>query len=133
MADPNDRQDDIVRFNPALQHEEKSAGTNTRETGRIHSPARDAGGVSSTQFFRPTNAPSGASLPSDLAPLEPKKETARVSSAAMTAHGLTDENNAFVSTHGIIPAEKKTSHLLWWILLGLSALILLIQIWTYLS
>jgi len=73
--------------------------------------------------------------------LEPKKETARVSSLTVASQTLAQEKKAFVPAPGIIPhhefaplqATEKNSKLLWWIVLGLSALILLIQIWTYLS
>ena len=142
MADPNQRQDNIVHFHPPLLTEDKSVGVKTRETVRIQLPVRDAREVASTQFFRPTNPPSMASAPPDVAPLEPKKETARVSSLTAASPTLAQEKDAFQPTAGIIPhhefapltVTEKNSKLLWpWIVLGLSALILLIQIWTYLS
>jgi hypothetical protein len=141
MADPDQRQDDIVHFHPPLVPEDKSAGVKTRETVRIQLPVRDAGDVASTQFFQPTNPRSMTSLPPDVAPLEPKKETARISSVAVAPRTLAQGKNAFQPTAGIIPhhefssltGTEKNSKLLWWILLGFSALILLIQIWTYLS
>ena len=141
MADPDQRQDDIVHFHPPLLPEDKSAGVKTREAVRIQLPVRDAREVASTQFFRATNPPSMTSPPPDVAPLEPKKETARISSVAVAPRTLAQEKNAFQPTAGIIPhnefssltGTEKNSKLLWWILLGLSALILLIQIWTYLS
>jgi hypothetical protein len=141
MAQPNQRQDEVVQFDAPLLPEDKSAGVKTREAVRIQLPVRDAREVASTQFFRPTNPPSMTSAPPDVAPLEPKKETARVSSPTAASPTLAQEKNAFQPTAGIIPhhefasltATEKNSKLLWWILLSLSALILLIQIWTYLS
>lgn len=139
--DPNQRQDDVVHFDPPLLTEDKSAGVKTRETVRIQLPVRDAGEVASTQFFRPTNPPSMASVPPEVAPLEPKKETARVSSLTAAPRTLSQEKNAFLPTRAISPhhefapltaAEKNPKLLWWWIVLGLSALILIIQIWTYL-
>jgi hypothetical protein len=142
MADPNQRQDDIVHFHPPLVTEDKSAGVKTRETVRIQLPVRDAAEVASTQFFRPTNPPSVASVTPEVAPLEPKKETARVSSLTAASRTPAQEKNAFLPTPAIIPhhefapltpTEKHPKLLWWWIVLGLSALILIIQIWTYLS
>ena len=140
MANPNQRQNEVVQFDAPLLPEDKSAGLKTRETVRIQLPVRDAREEGSTQFFRPTNPPSMTSALPDVAPLEPKKETARVSSVGVAPRTLAEEKNAFQPTAGIphhefssLTATEKDSKLLWWILLGLSALILLIQIWTYLS
>ncbi len=141
MADTNQRHDEGVQFDPPLLTEDKSAAAKTRETVRIQLPVRDAREVTPTQFFRPTNPPPTASVPPDDAPLEPKKETARVSSLTAASRTPAQEKNAFPPTPGVIPhhefapltASGKNSKLLWWIVLGLSALILLIQIWTYLS
>ncbi|HEX4697498.1 MAG TPA: hypothetical protein VH254_07475 [Candidatus Udaeobacter sp.] len=142
MTDPNQRQDDILRFHQPLLTEDKSAGVKTRETVRIQLPVRDVREVAPTQFFRPTNPPSTESVTPDVALLEPKKETARVSSLTVASQTLAQEKKAFVPAPGIIPhhefaplpaTEKNSKLLWWWIVLGLSALILLMQIWTYVS
>jgi hypothetical protein len=140
MADPNQRLDDTVNFHPPLLTEDKSAGVKTRETVRIQLP-RDAREVASPRLFQPADPQSIGSLQADVAPLEPKTETARVASPTAVSRTAAQEKNAVLPTPKIIPhhefapvaATEKNSKLLWWIVLGLSALILLIQIWTYLS
>ncbi|HEX4652632.1 MAG TPA: hypothetical protein VH227_00120 [Candidatus Udaeobacter sp.] len=141
MADPNQRLDDTIRFHPPLLTEDKSAGVKTRETVRIQLPVRDAREVASPQFLRSADPPSMAPLQPDIAPLEPKTETARVSSLTAVSRTPAQEKNAHLPTSDMTPnhefaplaATEKNSNLLWWIVLGLCALILLIQIWTYLS
>jgi hypothetical protein len=142
MAGLNDQRNDTIDVHSPDPPAETPPSVHARETVRIQLPVRDASEVTSTQFFRPTNPTSIDSVPPDVAPLEPKTETARVSPAVIRSRAVAQEKNAFAPTQGIIPhaefgsltpAEKKNSNLLWWMLLGLSALILLIQIWTYLS
>jgi hypothetical protein len=80
---------------------------------------------------------------SDSVPLEPKKETMRISLAAASSPAGSEIKNsqAFVPTPDLasqdpsvaVAPAKKNPMLLWWLLLGVSALILIIQIWTYLS
>jgi hypothetical protein len=122
MTDPNDRDEDIAHVDSALPPEEKPADVKTREAVRIQLPIRDAREVASAG---------------------PRTETARVSSVPVARSPAAQIKNpqAFVPARGIaagsrlVPGApaKKDPKLVWWILLGLSALILLIQIWTYLS
>jgi len=130
MADPNEPQED--------------ARDEMRETVRIQTPLRDDRDSDSTQLFRPSN-PSAAQLTpvSDSVPLEPKKETMRISLAAASSPFGTQikDPEPFVPTPDLasqnpsvtVASARKNPMLLWWLLLGVSALILIIQIWTYLS
>jgi hypothetical protein len=132
MADPNEPQEEEVRLKPP--------DMNMGQT--VEMPVRDDGDSASTQFVPPSN-PSAAQLTpvSDSVPLEPRKETMRISLAAASSPVGTQVKNPLVPTpdvaseHPPVPVApaKKNPILLWWLLLGVSALILIIQIWTYLS
>jgi hypothetical protein len=106
-------------------------------------------GVASTQFSRPANPPSFSTplsasvMPAPESPASgPKKETARIPPVPdpRPSAGQMKNTQSVIMPNvsprnplsAIAPAEKKPM-LLWWILLGVSALILIIQIWTYLS
>jgi hypothetical protein len=144
MADPNEPQEDAVRLKPPLPTAEKPTDVKMRETVRIQMPLRDDRDSASTQFFRPSN-PSAAQLTpvSDSVPLEPRKETMRISLVAASGPVGTEIKTPqpFVPTPDLasgnplvaVAPAKKNPMLLWWLLLGVSALILIIQIWTYLS
>jgi hypothetical protein len=114
------------------------------EAPRIQMPVRDDPDAASTQFFRPSD-PSDVQLTpvEDSVPLEPRTETARISlvAAPSPVGTQTKTPQPFVPTPDLpsgnplvaaAPARKNPT-LLWWVLLGVSALILIIQIWTYLS
>jgi hypothetical protein len=106
--------------------------------------------VTSTEFFPPPKpssiyTPLSASVTPtpDSATSGPRKETARISPAPAKGAAPAQMKNteAFVATPNlgsrnapgaVVPAEKEPM-LLWWILLAVSALILIIQIWTYFS
>jgi hypothetical protein len=115
-----------------------------RETVRIQVPLRDDRDSVSPQLFRPSN-PSAAPLTPvpDSTPLAPRKETMRISLVAASSPVGTEIKGGrpFVSTpdlasqNPLVAVEPATKNpmLLWWVLLGVSALILIIQIWTYLS
>jgi len=104
--------------------------------------------VPSSQFSRPANPPSFSPLSASVMPVPdspasgPKKETARMPlvPTSLPAAGQMKNTQAVIMPNvaprnpssAIAPAEKKPM-LLWWILLSISALILIIQIWTYFS
>jgi len=108
-------------------------------------PVHDARDVTPPQMFRPPSPSSIVPAPSaaDSVPLEPKKETMRISSASVPRPADVQLKNAqsFATTPNVAPRNapiaaaprEKNPTLLWWILLGFSALIFIIQIWTYLS
>ena len=132
-----------------------------RETVRIQLPVRETGNpsvpsspesasedVSSTNFFRPPTPPaasrplSGSVPPPPIPPsLGPKKETVRIPlvpeplrSAQKKTQPLIAMPDAVQQNPPIAVARvEKNSMLLYWLLLGISALILIIQIWTYFS
>jgi hypothetical protein len=120
MANPNDRQDDIVHVDSPTASGEKPPSGRTRETVRIQLP-----------------------LPNDRDAVSagPRTETARVSSVPvarapeMKSPQALVPGRPFAVDNGLDPGTRaeKIPKVLPWILLGLSALILLIQIWTYLS
>jgi len=142
MADPNELKDEAVRIKPPLPTAGEAPDVKMRET--VQMPLRDDRAAASTQFFRPSN-PSAAQLApvSDSVPLEPRKETMRISPLAASSPGGTQIKNPqpFVPAPDLasrdplvaIAPAKKNPMLLWWLLLGVSALILIIQIWTYVS
>ena len=138
VNEPNDESVDVDLPHPTAG---KSADSNIKsgETVRVQMPAaepKDKPSVSST----PLSASVMGSTDSPASEL--KKETARVSpvpdplpSAAQT------KPQPQIETPYVAPQDRSTavafaekkSMLLWWILLGISALILIIQIWTYIS
>ena len=129
------------------------------ETVRIQLPVRETGNapvpsspqsapedISSTNFFPPPKPPAAArplsasvrppSIPPSLAP---KKETVRIPpeplrSAQKKTQPLMAMPNVIPQNPAIAVAPvEKSSMLLYWMLLGISALILIIEIWTYFS
>jgi hypothetical protein len=130
-----------------------------RETVRIQLPVRETGGpsipsspqaapedISSTNFFPqpkppPATVPSPASVRPPLVPPPsgPKKETVRIPpeplrSAQKKTQPLMAMPNVIPQNPPIAVAPvEKSSMLLYWMLLAMSALILIIQIWTYFS
>jgi hypothetical protein len=104
--------------------------------------------VPSSQFSRPANPLSPPLSASVMpAPDSPafglKKETARVPLVSDPLASAVHMKNTppLIPTPHVVPqnsliaatSREKSSILLWWILLGVSALILIIQIWTYFS
>ena len=142
MADPNEPQEDAVRLKPPLPTAEEVPDVKMRET--VQMPLRDDRDSASTQFFRASNPSAAQMTPvSDSVPLEPRKETMRISPLAPSSPVGTQIKNPqpFVPAPDLasrnplvaVAPAKKSPMLLWWVLLGVSALILIIQIWTYLS
>ena len=142
MADPNEPQEDAVRLKPPLPSAGKPPDMKMPET--VQMPLRDDRDAASTQFFRPANPSAAQVTPvSDSVPLEPRKETMRFSSVAASSPVGTQIKTPqpfvpspdLASGDPLVPVEpaKKSPMFLWWLLLGVSALILIIQIWTYLS
>ena len=118
----------------------KSSDSISREAVRIKSPVHESA----------DNPPvSSTSLPASLmAPVDPpasglKKETSRVTAVTEPSPSTNETKNSQprIETPDVAPqnsltavaSEEKKPMLLWWILLGISALILIIQIWTYIS
>jgi hypothetical protein len=130
-----------------------------RETVRIQLPVRETDGsplssqsshedISSTDFFPPPNPPvaskplSAAMRPAAASrPAGPKRDTVRIplnpeplrSSQKKTQPLIAMPQVARKNPPIVAAADEKSSMVLYWLLLGLSALILIIQIWTYFS
>ena len=132
-----------------------------RETVRIQLPVRETGNapvpsspqsapedISSTNFFPPPKPPA-ASRPLSASvrpppvppPSEPKQETVRIPLTPEPLRSSQKKTQPLIAMPNVVsqnppiavaPVEK-SSMLLYWMLLAMSALILIIQIWTYFS
>ena len=135
MAGTNEAKNESVRIDLPLPTAVETPGQNIKETVRIQLPLREA--VSKPPSFLP---PLSASvLPAPDSPVSgPKNETVRIPtpSAGQIKNTQSRVPVPNVAPHNSLIAlalRDKPSMLLWWILLGVSALILIIQIWTYFS
>ena len=141
MADPNEPQKEPVRVDLPLPISAKSpdTGVKPRETARIQLPVGEPVGKTPLPTPIPTPMPAPVATARHSSGL--KTETVVVSdmpdspAAEMTKTqpvvampDVTEQNPSIALT-----PEKKNSMLLIWILFGVSLLILIIQIWTYLS
>jgi hypothetical protein len=91
----------------------------------------------------PATAPSPASVhPSPVPPPSvPKKETARIPLMPEPLRSAQKKTQPLVAMPNVVPQNppvavapvEKSSMLLYWMLLSVSALILIIEIWTYFS
>jgi hypothetical protein len=132
-----------------------------RETVRIQLPVRETGSapvpsspqsapedISSTNFFPPPKPPaatrplSDSVRPSPIPPsLGPKKETVRIPLMPEPLRSAQKKTQPLMAMPDVIPQNppiavapvEKSSMLMYWMLLAMSALILIIQIWTYFS
>ena len=130
-----------------------------RETVRIQLPVRETDGspfssqsspedISPTNLFPPANPPA-ASKPLSASvrpapaspPAGPKRDTVRIPLDPEPLPSSQKKTQPLIAMPQVAPqnlpfgvaAEEKSSMVLYWLLLGLSALILIIQIWTYFS
>ena len=137
------------------------SGVKPHETVRIQLPVRETGGrlvpsspqparedISSTNFFPAPKPPTASrTLSASVSPLPtsppsgPKRETVRIPlmpEPLRLSQKKTQPLIAMPETArqdppiAVAPVEKK-SMLVYWMLLGVSALILIIEIWTYFS
>lgn len=163
MAEPAQPKKETVRIQLPHPPVTKPAepGVKPHETVRIQLPVRETGSppvpsspqpapedISSTNFFPPPMPPT-ASKPLSASPRPlptsppsgPKRETVRIPlmpeplrSAQKKTQPLIAMPDAVLRNPSIAVAPvEKSSMLLYWMLLGISALILIIQIWTYFS
>jgi hypothetical protein len=161
MAEPDQPKKETVRIQlphpPVPKPAEPSV--KPRETVRIQLPARETGGpsvpsspqsapedISSTNFF-PLPKPPAASRPSSapvrpptIPPsLGPKKETVRIPPEPLRS--AQKKTQPLIAMPNVVPQNppiavasvEKSPILLYWMVLAISALILIIQIWTYFS
>jgi hypothetical protein len=163
MAEPDQPKKETVRIDlphpPPTKPPEPSA--NPRETVRIQLPARDTGSppvpsspqsapgdISSTKFFPPPKPPTASrplsasvSPPPIPPPSGPKKETVRIPQTPEPLRSSQKKTQPLIAMPNVgsqnppiavAPVEKKPM-LVYWMLLAMSALVLIIQIWTYFS
>ena len=160
MAEPDQPKKETVRIElphpPVTKPAEPSV--KPRETVRIQLPARETGSspapqsgsedISSSNFFPPpkppvASRPLSASVrpPPIPAGSGPKRETVRISQVPEPLRSAQKKTQPLMAMPNVVPQNlpiavapvEKTSMLLYWMLLGISALILIIQIWTYFS
>jgi hypothetical protein len=163
MAEPDQPKKETVRIElphpPVSKPPDPSV--KPRETVRIQLPVRKTGDppvpcaprpdsedISSTNFFPAPNPPAvsrplSASVrpPPIPPPLGPKKETVRIPLMPEPLRSAQKKTQPLIAMPNVVPQNppiavapvQKSSMLLYWILLAISAMILLIQIWTYFS
>ena len=163
MAEPNQPKKETVRIQlphppvtkpsePSVKpHETVRIQLPVIETGtqRVPSPSQSAPeNISSTNFFPPPKPPA-ASRPLSASvrpppippPSGPKKETVRIPVTPEPLRSSQKKTQPLIAMPNVVsqnpliavaPVEKRPM-LLYWMLLAMSALILIIQIWTYLS
>ena len=157
MTEPNEPKKETTRIPVAPKVGEKPPEPNakSRDTVRIQLPVREAPPVhilteqqpalqkgGPAQFFQPPQPPpvplNAAVMPApDLPSSGPIKETVRIPLPTVQ----TKKTQPLVAMPDVAPqsasiavaTEERNPMPLLWLLLGVSALILIIQIWTYLS
>jgi hypothetical protein len=161
MAEPDQPKKETVRIQLPIPPPTKPAEPTAKphETVRIQLPVREAGGranpspqsedISSTNFFPAPKPPtvsrplsSSASPPPIPGGSGPKRETVRIPLMPEPLRSAQKKTQPLIAMPEVVvpqnapiavaPAEK-SSMLLYWMLVGISALILIIQIWTYFS
>ena len=163
MAEPDQPKKETVRIQlphpPVTKPSEP--GVKPHETVRIQLPVRETGGpsvpstsqsapenISSTNFFPPPKPPavsrplSASVSPTPIpSPSGPKKETVRIPVTPDPLRSSQKKTQPLIPMPNIVsqnppiavaPVEKNSMRL-YWLLLAMSALILIIQIWTYFS
>ena len=156
MTEPNEPKKETTRISvaPAVAEKPPEPNTKSRDTVRIQLPLREPPGHISTepqpavqeegspQFLQPPQPPpvpvSASVMPApDLPSSGPIKETVRIPLSAVQAKKTQPlvampEVAPQAPSVAVAPVEKNSMPLLW-LVLGVSAVILIIQIWTYLS
>jgi hypothetical protein len=156
MTEPNEPKKETTRipFAPAAAENPPDPNPKSRDTVRIQLPVRESPvhvltepqpavqEGAAPQFFQPPQPPpvpvSAAVTPApDLPSSGPIKETVRIPLSAVQMKKTQPlvgmpEVAPQIPSIAVAPVEKDPMPLLW-LLLGVSAVILIIQIWTYLS
>ena len=163
MAEPDQPKKETVRIQLPVPPQTKPTepSVKSRETVRIQLPVRETGsspvpfspqsapeGISSTNFFpqpKPPVAsrPLSGSVPSPPVPgpAGPQRETVRIPLVPEPLQSAQKKTQPLMAMPNVAPKNppiavapaEKSSMLVYWMLLGISALILIIQIWTYFS
>jgi hypothetical protein len=156
MTEPNEPKKETTRISPVPAAADKPTDPNTksRDTVRIQLPLREppvhgfaepqpaVQEVTPPQFYQPPQSPGAPASASvtpapDLPSTGPTKETVRIPLSAVQMKKTQPlvampEVAPESPSIAVAPVEKNPMPLLW-ALLGVSAVILIIQIWTYLS
>lgn len=163
MAEPDQPKKETVRIelpHPPVTPP-PAPSVKPRETVRIQLPVRETGNapvssspqsapedISSTNFLPPAKPPAATRPLSDsvrLSPippsLGPKKETVRIPLTPEPLRSAQKKTQPLMAMPNVIPENppiavapvEKSSMLMYWMLFAMSALILIIQIWTYFS
>jgi len=141
MAGPNQPKKENVGIELPLPAPGRPPDPNIkpRETARIQLPVRETMGKTPLPTPIPTPIPAPVAHAPDSSGL--RKETARVSGMPDSPAAQMKKTEPFIAMPDVaaqnpsiaLAPGKKNSMLLIWILFGVSLLILIIQIWTYLS
>jgi hypothetical protein len=157
MAQPDQPKKETVRIQ--LPHppitKPSAPGVKPPETVRIQLPVRETGNppvpsppqsapgdISSTNFFPPPKPAATSVRPPPIpSALAPKKETVRIPLTPEPLRSSLKKTQPLIAMPNIVPQNppiavspvEKSSMRLYWMLLAMSALILIIQIWTYFS
>jgi hypothetical protein len=163
MAEPDQPKKETVRIelpHPPVTPP-PAPSVKPRETVRIQLPVRETGNapvpsspqsaaedISSSNFFPSPKPPaatrplSASVRPPSIPPsLGPKKETVRIPLTPEPLRSAQKKTQPLMAMPDVIPQNppiavapvEKSSMLMYWMLLAMSALILIIQIWTYFS
>ena len=161
MPVPNEPTNETIRVDVPIPTPGRSPDPNikSRETVRIQLPVREPMGKLPLHNPAELPPPTGSAV-QDLHPGQfspplsasvkptaespdsgPKKETLRLPLVSEPPVSQERMKNPLMPMPHVVPqssliaaaSREKNSMLLWWILLAVSALILIIQIWTYLS
>jgi len=161
MAEPDHPKKETVRIELPPVTKPPDPSVKPRETVRIQLPVRETGGppvpssqqsapedISSTNFFPPPKPPTAtrplsASVrpPPVSPPSGPKRETVRIPLMPEPLRSAQKKTQPLIAMPQTAPQNppiavapvEKSPMLLYWMLLAMSALILIIQIWTYFS
>ena len=137
MAGPNQSKKEAIELPVPALEKPPDPNIKQRETARIQLPVREPMGKTPLSIPIPTPMPAPVAHAPDSSGL--RKETLRVSDMPDSPAAEMKKTEPLIAMPDVTaehpsiaaaPAEKN-SMLLMWILLGVSALILIIQIWTY--
>jgi len=137
MAGPNQSKKEAIELPVPALEKPPDPNIKQRETARIQLPVREPMGKTPLSIPIPTPMPAPVAHAPDSSCL--RKETLRVSDMPDSPAAEMKKTEPLIAMPDVTaehpsiaaaPAEKN-SMLLMWILLGVSALILIIQIWTY--
>ena len=163
MAEPDQPKKETVRIHlpqPPVTNPSEP-GVKPHETVRIQLPVRETSSppvpssaqpapedISSTNFFPPPKPPA-ASRPLSASvhpppippPSGPKQETVRIPLMPERLRSAQKKTQPLMAMPDVVPQNppiavapvEKSSMLMYWMLFAMSALILIIQIWTYFS